>query len=82
MFVIDFEIEQRNIASLKKINRYIDNISSNAILEPPVVLNSYLSAYNTNLAFSLQVSATNDPTSYTILNSISGISVTNSGLFT
>jgi hypothetical protein len=80
-FVVDFEIEQREIAVLNKINKYIDTTSSTDILEPPVAFNQFLNVINTGLNFSVQVSATNTPTSYTIVNPISGITVNNSGLF-
>jgi hypothetical protein len=82
LFVVDYVIDQTEVMTLKTINRYIDNISSDTVLEPPVVLNQYLNVYNTNLTPTIQVSATNNPTGYSITSGVSSISATNSGVFT
>lgn len=81
LFFVDYEIAQTEAMTLKTVNRYIDNISSTTILEPPVVLDQYLEPYNASLTPTIQVSATNNPTSYTITSGVSGITVSNSGLF-
>lgn len=81
LFFVDYEIGQTEVMTLKAVNRYIDDISPTAILEPPVVPSQYLNVYNTNLTPAIQVIATNNPTSYTITNGLSSIVVTNDGLF-
>lgn len=81
LFVVNYEIAQTENLTLKSINRYIDDISTTAILEPPVVFNECLEVYNTTLTPTIQISATNNPTSYVITSGVTGISATNSGKF-
>ena len=78
-FVVDFEVEQRDQAVLKEINVFLDNVSA----EPPVVLSQYLQVFNVpiNTTSVVSVSATNNPTNYSVLNYQTNVTVTSAGNF-
>lgn len=69
LFVADFYVKREDVLTLTKIDLYRDLYNENAINEPPVTLAPYLTAISIGLTpFNVSVSATNNPTSYSLLN--------------
>lgn len=77
MFVVDFYLKYEDQLNLTNIKLYRDLFDTDAINDPPIVLPSYLSAINVGLSsFHVQVSAINEPTSYSLLNYTTSITAT------
>ena len=83
MFLVDFYIKSEENLNLTKINLYKDFYNSSAINEPPIVLTPYLSAIQVGLnTFNVDVDALNSPTSYSLLNYATKVTVSKQGTFT
>jgi hypothetical protein len=83
-FVVNFYIKNTgNKNVLEEIEIYKDTTDTLLVTEPPAVLAQYLSAIpvSANVAFSINVSALNNPTYYTLVNYTSSVIVTNTGTF-
>lgn len=86
MFISDFYIKYDDYPVITKVDLYRDLVDDTAINEPPEVLSPYLSAINVGLTeFTVSVSATNSPKSYSLINytpEISASVVDGYGVFT
>ncbi len=79
MFVADFYVTKEDQLNLTKINLYRDLFDATIINEPPSsVYPSLTCVPNT---FSVFVSANNSPTTFTLLNYLSSVTVSNAGVF-
>lgn len=76
--VLDFIIEKQENHILKEVNYYQSTLDSG---EPPTVDDAYLQTFVKNQTDSVQVVASNNPTSFTLLNYLSSVTVNNAGLF-
>jgi hypothetical protein len=84
MFVVDLYIRYEDQLMLTKVDLYRDVHQANVVSEPPVVLSPYLSAISASNSFVVQVSALNNPFSYSLMNyttSVSAITANGYGEF-
>ncbi len=86
MFVSDFHIKYEDWLNITKINLYRDLFDPNTVTEPPIVLDSYLEPITIQSGtFTVNVSALNSPTAYSLLNYNTQVSVVTAdgfGVFT
>ena len=78
-FICNIEVQGQRELTFKKVDFYIDENTTESL--PPIPQTPSIQNVGVNNYFELAVSASNNPTSWTITSSISSVSATNSGVF-